>query len=132
MARGELSLSLDKPGLTRYFYATGMKSGSHQDSAQAMQRVRVGMTGLLIVLVLIGLASAIFSSANRDVPVAAIGASNASVVANLADGGAANTAVEKGKDEPLAEMGVTPSTGSTEAADAALLARQQHLAQGQR
>ncbi|WP_157073667.1 hypothetical protein [Sphingomonas soli] len=89
-----------------------------------MQRVRVGMTGLLIVLVLIGLASAIFSSANRDVPVAAIGAPNASVVANISDGTGANTIVEKGKDEPLAEMGVTPSTTSTEAAAAAKLREQ--------
>ena len=124
MARDELSLRLDKAPLTRYIYATGMKSGSHQDSAQAMQRVRVGMTGLLIVLVLIGLASAIFSAANRDVPVAAIGAPNASVVANMTDG-SGNTVVEKGKDEPLAEMGVTPSTGATEAVDAAKIARDQ-------
>ncbi|WP_294093124.1 hypothetical protein [Sphingomonas sp.] len=131
MARGELRLILDKLPLTRYFYATGMKSGSHQDSAQAMQRVRVGMTGLLIVLVLIGLASAIFSSANRDVPVAAIGAPNASVVANMIDG-SQNSTTEKGKDEPLAEMGVTPSTGATEAVDAAKIARQQQAArQGQ-
>ena len=127
MAGGELRPALDKLPLTRYIYATGMKSGSHQDSAQAMQRVRVGMTGLLIVLVLIGLASAIFSSANRDVPVAAIGAPNASVVANMTDSGSSNTVAEKtkGKDEPLAEMGVTPSTASTEAVDAAAIARQQ-------
>ncbi|RYD94246.1 MAG: hypothetical protein EOP61_22015 [Sphingomonadales bacterium] len=64
------------------------------------------MTGLLIVLVLIGLASAIFSSANRDVPVAAIGAPNASVVANISDASGSNTA-------------------STEAAGAAKLAREQ-------
>ncbi len=83
------------------------------------------MTGLLIVLVLIGLASAIFSAANRDVPVVAVGASNASVVANLADGGGANAIADKGKDEPLAEMGVTPSTGATEAVDATAIARRQ-------
>jgi hypothetical protein len=77
-----------------------------------MQRVRVGMTGLAMVLVLIGLASAIFSSANRDEPVTAIGAANASVVANMTDGG--NSAAEKGKDEPLAELGVAPSTSSTD------------------
>jgi hypothetical protein len=100
-----------------------MKSGSQQESAQAMQRVRVGLTGLAIVLVLIGLASAIFSSANRDQPVAAIGAPNASVVANISDPTGGNAIVEKGKDEPLAEMGVTPSTTSTEAVDAAAFAR---------
>ena len=78
-----------------------------------MQRVRVGMTGLAMVLVLIGLASAIFSSANRDEPVEAIGAANALVVANMT-GEPGNSAAEKGKDEPLAELGVAPSTSSTD------------------
>jgi hypothetical protein len=76
-----------------------------------MQRVRVGMTGLAMVLVLIGLASAIFSSANRDEPVSAIGAPNASVVANMT--GTPGNTIEK-KDEPLAELGVAPSTSSTD------------------
>jgi hypothetical protein len=89
-----------------------MKSGPHQDSAQAMQRVRVGMTGLAVVLVLIGLASAIFSSANRDAPVSAVGAPNASIVANMIDP-ATNTVAEK-RDEPLAELGVAPITSSTD------------------
>lgn len=79
-----------------------------------MQRVRVGLTGLAIVLVLIGLASAIFSSANRDDPVSAIGAPNAAVVANMTDG-AGNAAADKGKEEPLAELGVAPSAASSEA-----------------
>ncbi len=77
-----------------------------------MQRVRVGMTGLAMVLVLIGVASAIFSSANRDQPVDAIGAPNASVVANMTD--PSNATVGKAKDEPLATLGVAPSTTSTE------------------
>ena len=119
---GELSASLDKAISIRYIYATDMISGSQQNSAQVMQRVRVGLTGLAIVLVLIGLASVIFSSANRDAPVAAIGAPNAAVVANMTEGNGSAVA-EKGKDEPLAEMGVTPSTSSTEAGDAAALAR---------
>jgi len=87
-----------------------------------MQRVRVGMTGLAMVLVLIGLASAIFTSANRgDESVTAVGGSNAAVVANIADGQALPNA--KGKDEPLAELGVAPSTSSTEAINAAEIAR---------
>ncbi|NIJ20642.1 hypothetical protein FHS95_002334 [Sphingomonas naasensis] len=77
-----------------------------------MQRVRVGMTGLAMVLVLIGLASAIFSSANRDAPVTAIGAPNASVVANMTIEDANGTVAEK--DEPLAELGVAPSASSTD------------------
>lgn len=77
-----------------------------------MQRVRVGMTGLAMVLVLIGLATAIFSSANRDEPVTAVGAPNASVVANIIVEPVNLTAVEK--DEPLAELGVAPSASSTD------------------
>lgn len=78
-----------------------------------MQRVRVGMTGLAMVLVLIGLATAIFSSANRDEPVTAVGAPNASVVANIIIE-PVNLTTEKEKDEPLAELGVAPSASSTE------------------
>ncbi|WP_044331986.1 hypothetical protein [Sphingomonas hengshuiensis] len=90
-----------------------MKSDIHQDPAQAMQRVRVGMTGLVLVLVLIGFASAMYSSANRDEPVSAVGASNADIVANLSDAPARKT-VSREKDEPLAELGVAPSVGSTD------------------
>ena len=107
-----------------------MKTGTPEDSAQAMQRVRVGLTGLAMVLVLIGLASAIFTSANRDQPVTAIGASNALVVANMADTG--NIVVTTGKDEPIAELGVAPSTSSTEAVNAAEIAKRQREAQGQK
>ncbi len=88
-----------------------MKVGS-SDTAQTMQRVRVGMTGLAMVLVLIALASAVFTSANREAPVSAIGAPNASVVANMSAPG--NSSVEKGKDEPLAELGAAPSTSAGE------------------
>lgn len=99
-----------------------MKPTPHHDSAQAMQRVRVGLTGLAMVLVLIGLASAIFTAANRDGPVSAIGASNATVVANITDAGN----VISGKlDQPVTELGVAPSTGSTEAVNAAEIAKQQ-------
>lgn len=101
-----------------------MKSPSHHDSAQAMQRVRVGLTGLAMVLVLIGLASAIFTAANRDAPVSAVGASNSAVVANITDG-VGNVTADKPKDEPLAELGVAPSTGSTEAVNAAEIAKRE-------
>lgn len=118
MAGDDLSDILDKRMFTRYIYATAMmKSGSHQDSAQAMQRVRVGLTGLAMVLVLIGLMSAIFSSASRDGPATAVGASNVSVIANMTEGNA-SVAAATGKDEPLAELGAAPSTGSSEQANA--------------
>jgi len=123
LARDGLSGSLDNGSLMRYIYATDMKPTSQHDSAQAMQRVRVGLTGLAMVLVLIGLASAIFTAANRDAPVSAIGASN-SVVANITDG-SGNVVVEKTKDEPLAELGVAPSTGATEAVNAVEIAKRE-------
>ncbi len=70
-----------------------------------MQRVRVGMTGLASVLLLIGLASAVFSSASKEPPVTAIGASKAEVVANMADMVIANDTAT----EPLADLGVAPA-----------------------
>nr|WP_307120571.1 hypothetical protein [Sphingomonas kyeonggiensis] len=97
------------------------------DTAQTMQRVRVGLTGLAMVAVLIVLASAVFTSANREQAVSAIGASNSAVVANMTAIG--NTLGEKIKEEPLAELGAAPSTTSTEKADAAEIARQQEAQQ---
>ncbi|TPG39166.1 hypothetical protein EAH79_14575 [Sphingomonas koreensis] len=75
-----------------------------------MQRVKVGMIGLAIVLLLIGLASAIFSSASKDKPVDVAGGPKADVVANISitnDSAAADAAPTS---EPLAELGVSPST----------------------
>lgn len=77
-----------------------------------------------MVLVLIGFASVIFTSANREPPVSAIGAPNSTVVANLTDG-TGNLAVEKSKDEPLAELGVAPSTAATEEINAAEIAKRE-------
>lgn len=88
-----------------------------------MQRIRVGMTGLGIVLVLIAVVSIVFSSVNREQPVSAIGASNAMVVANLSDG--ASAGLPDTKDEPLAELGVAPSAESTETVNAAEIARRE-------
>jgi len=81
-----------------------------------MHRVRVGMTGLATVVVLIGLASAIFSAANRDTPVAAAGAPNAQIIANMTGDAGVNLAAEKGA-EPLAQLGVTPSASATEGSE---------------
>ena len=69
-----------------------------------MQRVRVGVTGLALVVILIGLASAIFSVVNRERPVAAAGGARPEVVAAIADSNASGPA-----DEPLAELGVAPA-----------------------
>lgn len=96
-----------------------MKAGN-QDTEQMMQRVRVGMTGLASVLVIIGLASAIFSSASREQPVDAVGASNEQVVADMAGVESTNAAAAKPKDDPLAELGVAPSTADQSNTAAAL------------
>ncbi|WP_010162689.1 MULTISPECIES: hypothetical protein [unclassified Sphingomonas] len=78
-----------------------------QDAAQTTQRFRVGMIGLAAVLLLIGLAAAIFSTANHDRQVVAIGSARADVVANLSGDGDASAAAAN--REPLAELGVAPS-----------------------
>lgn len=80
---------------------------------QARQRIRVGMIGLAAVVLLIGLASAIFSTVNRERPVVAAGAAKPEVVANMAVPGTMPTA--QTTNEPLAELGVTPSDSTPEA-----------------
>lgn len=76
---------------------------------QARQRIRVGMIGLAAVVLLIGLASAIFSTVTRDRP-----ADEASRSAVVAHGGAPMAAPSAG-NEPLAELGVTPSIANSSA-----------------
>ena len=76
-----------------------------RDPSQALQRVKVGFIGLGAVMLLIALASIIIGSASRERPVAVIGAPRSEVIANLA--------IDNGMDaatEPLAELGVAPST----------------------
>lgn len=79
-----------------------------QDAAQTTQRFRVGMIGLAAVLLFIGLVAAIFTTANHDRQVVAIGSAREDVVANIVSGpsGPGSAAATK---EPLAELGVAPS-----------------------
>ena len=70
---------------------------------QTMQRLRVGLAGLAVVVLLIALASAVMRTVTREAPVTAVGAPKADVVANMV---ADNTADAAG--EPLAEVGVAP------------------------
>lgn len=81
-----------------------------REHVQAAQRVRVGIIGLAIVILLIGVASAIMRTASREAPIATIGAPKADVVANLA---VANLQQDAG--EPLAELGVAPVTANQQA-----------------
>jgi len=80
----------------------------HSDqTAQTAQRIKVGMTGLAVVLLLIGLASAIFSTASKERPVDVAGGPKADVVANISITN--DNAPAAGGGEPLAELGVAPS-----------------------
>lgn len=80
------------------------------DTGQTMQRVKVGATGLALVLLMIALASAVLSWANKEQPVRAVGAPKAEVVANLTQANATDPAqADQPAKEPLAELGVAPS-----------------------
>src|SRR4051812_7974566 len=87
-----------------------MKIMAH-DQAQTSQRVKVGMIGLAAVLLLIGLAAAIFSTASKERPLIVVGGAHPDVVANMAAGNQA-LPVEGVTSEPLAELGVAPSTSA--------------------
>jgi hypothetical protein len=81
-------------------------------AGQTMQRVKVGMVGLAAVVLLIGIASAIFSAANREKPIAVAGAPKVEAVANMT---AANAAAPlDAANEPLAELGVAPSAADSD------------------
>ncbi len=79
------------------------------DQSQLMQRLRVGTTGLVLVVLLIVLASALFRSAIDEAP---IGEESVTIDddANMA---LANLAIVGNPDEPLAELGVSPGGNST-------------------
>jgi len=83
-------------------------------TTQTAQRIKVGMTGLAVVLLLMALASAIFRSASKEKPVEVAGASKPEVVANISITN--DTAPAAGAGEPLAELGVAPSSPDKNAA----------------
>lgn len=82
------------------------------DRSQAIQRVKVGMIGLAVVVLLIGLASAIMRTVTREPPVTTVGAPKAEVVANMSGGSSAKSE----GSEPLAELGVAPAVANDQAA----------------
>ena len=77
---------------------------------QRMQRVKVGLIGLASVIVLIVIASSILGSVSAERPVTTAGSAQADAVANMT---VENE--EAGAGEPLAEMGVAPSTVNAQA-----------------
>ncbi|USU06451.1 hypothetical protein NF700_06380 [Sphingomonadaceae bacterium OTU29MARTA1] len=80
-----------------------------------MQRIKVGIIGLVAVVLLIVVASAILGSATRERPIATAGSAQADVVANMAMTNAGAAAID-GSGEPLAELGVAPPTANSQAA----------------
>lgn len=71
---------------------------------EGLQRIRVGVSGLVGVLLLVGLANVVVNNARRDPTTEA--AANA---ADNDEGAVAVTGAAKPK-EPLAELGVAPAT----------------------
>ncbi len=90
--------------------------GPPQERSQIMQRVRVGMTGLALVVVLMLVASALFRLAHDEAPVSVVGAPNADAVAGITGG---NTVAPP--DEPLAELGIAPAASDGNQAEPAPL-----------
>lgn len=89
------------------------------DKQVKMQRIRIGLTGLAAVVLMVAAAAAIFESASDEQPVAPGNAtqnqmaSEPSAVANML------AEEEEVPNEPLAEIGVAPAIGPTEAEKAA-------------
>lgn len=82
-----------------------------RSSIQTVQRVKVGMIGLAAVILLIGLASAVFSAASRE-------RDGAAGVVNVAAVGVDANSTDSA-NEPLAELGVAPSADGNVADPAA-------------
>lgn len=79
-----------------------------------MQRLRVGATGLVLVVLLIVLASALFRSAIDEAPIG----EDVTAVDDQANGAVANLTPAGNPDEPLAELGISP--GAAPASNATL------------
>lgn len=85
-----------------------------RDQGERVQRVRAGVTGLAAVLVIAGLAGAIFNSASEERPVGPTGDADAEMAATITG----NTATAVESNEPLAELGLAPASGNQSAAKA--------------
>ncbi|WP_244646453.1 hypothetical protein [Sphingomonas sp. CFBP 8760] len=78
------------------------------EPSQSFQRIKVGLIGLIAVVVLIATASTIIASATHERAVG--GSAQANLVAEIA---ASNDMVPE-TGEPLAEMGVAPSSANVQ------------------
>ena len=77
-----------------------------------MQRVKVGMIGLAAVILLIGIASTILGSLNRDEPPAAVASG---VQSNMATDMTVSNTAAPSANEPLAQLGVAPAPANSQA-----------------
>lgn len=76
---------------------------TEEKSRDGMQRIRVGLTGLAVVLLVIALATAFFRMVDRQVVTNSAGNESVS---------------NKPKDEPLADLGVAPGAAPENTAEA--------------
>lgn len=73
------------------------------DQSQLLQRLRVGATGLVLVVLLIVFASALFRSAIDEAPIG----EDVATIEESANVALANLTASN-PDEPLAELGIAP------------------------
>jgi hypothetical protein len=78
--------------------------GRESDAGERMQRIRVGLTGLAVVLLIVALAAAVFRRVDDQA-----GASSANSSA---------TKLPPSVDEPLAELGVAPGAAEEDSPNA--------------
>ncbi len=81
------------------------------DQSQILQRLRVGATGLVLVVLLIVLASALFRSAIDEAPIG----DDAALQNEVTNATVVNATPSANPDEPLAELGVSPGVAPSNA-----------------
>lgn len=100
MADGE-GLGGRQPGR---FGVTAVQMVPRSDQSQLLQRLRVGATGLVLVVLLIVLASALFRSAIDEAPIG----EDVATIDEQANVAVVNVTPVGNPDEPLAELGISP------------------------
>lgn len=85
-------------------------------SGHTGHRAKVGMIGLAAVLLLIGLAAAVFATATKDRPLVLASGARTQAEHRIPDN--ATTPSDKATNEPLAELGVAPSAPTSDSASA--------------
>jgi hypothetical protein len=79
-------------------------TGRESEAGERMQRIRVGLTGLAVVLLIIALGAAIFRRVDDQAGTSAVNASTKVLPPSI--------------DEPLADLGVAPGAAEEDPANA--------------